>query len=94
MLPLRRPLHSSPTMTLGHLTTGPSWPLEADEATRGSGALFDREHFIQQRMLCRNAHCSVGKVRPCLAVFLTHLRRPGHTYDQCPLHDCIVVHMF
>ena len=35
MLPLRRPLHCSPSVALGHLTTAPSWPLEAEEPLAG-----------------------------------------------------------
>ena len=68
MLPLHRPLHSSPSMTLGHLTTGPSWPLEADEPLAGQERCSTVNILPGPRMLCRNAQCSVGKVRPCLAV--------------------------
>jgi len=35
MLPLQRPFHCSPSVALGHLTIGPSWPLEVGKPRAG-----------------------------------------------------------
>ena len=64
MLQLHRTLHCSTSVSLGHLTTGPSWPLVADEPLAGQERGSTVNMLPGPRMLCRNAKCSVGKVRP------------------------------
>jgi hypothetical protein len=54
MLPLQRPLHCSPSVALGHLTTAPSWPLEADKPLASQERSINRNTFTRQRILCRN----------------------------------------
>ena len=59
MLQLRRPIHLS-IHAAGHLTTALSWPSMPSQERCSTVNMLPGP-----RMLCRNAHCSVGKVRLC-----------------------------
>ena len=63
MLQLHRTLHCSTSVSLGHLTTGPSWRLEADEPLAGQERCSTVNMLPGPRMLWER-QCSVGKVRP------------------------------
>ena len=53
LLQLRRPIHCSPSVALGQLTTGPSWLVAMDKPLARQER-YDRNTFTRQRILCRN----------------------------------------
>ena len=51
MLQLHRTLHRSPSVALGHLTTGPSWFVGVDKPLASQERSTDRNTFTQGRIL-------------------------------------------
>jgi hypothetical protein len=87
MLQLHRPLHSSTSLSLGRLTTAPSWFLEADEPLANQERSIDRNTFTRQRLsLSEPARYSIGKVPiPCAkAVSLPTERHPNRPLSEVP----------
>ena len=89
MLQLRRPIHGAPSVAPGHLTTALSWPSMPSRSALSTGMLVPGNG-----LLCRNRQVVTWEGATVLAVCLLCWWRPGHTYQQCPLHGCSRVHAF